>query len=204
MIIAQGGEASGFGGACSTMVLVPQVVDAVAPVPVVAAGDIADGRGLAAALALGAQGANVGTRFIASREAELSEGYKNTVLAAGSDQTLRAPFINDLVPPAAEDAYATAPRVFRNAFIDEWHGRDDDVREKKGQLVKRMRTAMSDGTVHELLVVTGEVAGAIGDVLPAAEIVHRMAAGAEEVLRELTPAASSTPLGQNLTSSGAS
>ncbi len=72
VVIAQGGEAGGFGGACSTMVLVPQVVDEVSPVPVVAAGGIADGRGLAAALALGAQGANIGTRFIASEEAELS------------------------------------------------------------------------------------------------------------------------------------
>ena len=87
VIIAQGGEAGGFGGAASTMVLVPQVVDAVAPVPVVAAGGIFDGRGLAAALALGAQGANVGTRFIASEEAQLSDGYKAAVLAATSEQT---------------------------------------------------------------------------------------------------------------------
>ncbi|HWC12567.1 MAG TPA: nitronate monooxygenase family protein [Acidimicrobiales bacterium] len=185
VVIAQGGEAGGFGGPCSTMVLVPQVVDEVAPVPVVAAGGIADGRGLAAALALGAQGANVGTRFIASDEAQLSDGYKKAVLATRSDQTLRAAFVNDLVPPASEGAYATAPRVVRNSFIDEWHGREDEARRMKGQLVERMRTAMGDGTVHELLVITGEVAGAIDEVLPAAEIVRRMAAGAEEVLRAL-------------------
>ena len=185
VVIAQGGEAGGFGGACSTMVLVPQVVDEVAPVPVVAAGGIADGRGLAAALALGAQGANVGTRFIASDEAQLSDGYKKAVLATRSDQTLRAAFVNDLVPPASEGAYASAPRVVRNSFIDEWHGREDEARRMKGQLVERMRTAMGDGTVHELLVITGEVAGAIDEVLPAAEIVRRMAAGAEEVLRAL-------------------
>lgn len=110
VIIAQGGEAGGFGGAPSTMVLVPQVVDAVAPLPVVAAGGIADGRALAAALALGAQGANVGSRFIASEEAELSNGYKACVLAARSDETLRADFINDLVPPSSEGAYPAAPR----------------------------------------------------------------------------------------------
>jgi enoyl-[acyl-carrier protein] reductase II len=186
VIIAQGDEAGGFGGACSTMVLVPQVVDAVAPVPVVAAGGIADGRGLAAALALGAQGANVGTRFIASEEAELSEGYKQAVLATRSNQTVRAAFMNELLPPASEGAYDSAPRVARNTFVDEWHGREDDVRAMKGQLVERVRSAMGDGTLHELLVITGEVAGAIDEVLPAAEIVRRMATGAKEVLRALT------------------
>src|SRR5919199_6325145 len=164
VIIAQGGEAGGFGGACSTLVLVPPVVDAVAPVPVVAAGGIADGRGLAAALALGAHGANVGTRFVASVEAELADDYKKAVLAAASDQTLR---------------------VVRNAFVEEWHGREDQVRAARDQLVEKMRAAMADGTVHELLVIVGEVAGAIDDILPAAEIVRRMASGAEEVLRAL-------------------
>ena len=185
VIIAQGGEAGGFGGACSTMVLLPQVVDAVAPLPVVAAGGIADGRALAAALALGAQGANVGTRFIASEEAEVSEGYKAAVLAARPDQTVRATFVNELVPPASEGAFTTAPRVVRNSFIDEWYGRDDDVRTMKGQLVDQMRAAVADGTVHDLLVIAGEAAGSIDDVLPAAEIVRRMASGAAEVLRAL-------------------
>ena len=187
VIIAQGGEAGGFGGACSTMVLVPQVVDEVAPLPVVAAGGIADGRGLAAALALGAQGANVGTRFIASEEAELSEGYKAAVLAARSDQTVRAAFVNDLVPPASAGAYATAPRVVRSAFVDAWHGREEEVRAERGRLVEQVRATMGDGTFHELLVVAGEVAGAIDEVLPAAEIVRRLASGAEDVLRALSP-----------------
>ncbi len=185
VIIAQGGEAGGFGGASSTMVLVPQVVDAVAPVPVVAAGGIVDGRGLLAALALGAQGANVGTRFIASEEAQVSDGYKAAVLAAASEETVRAGFVNDLVPPASEGAYATAPRVVRNAFIDEWYGREDDVEANRDQLVERMRAAIADGRVHELLVVTGEAAGAITDILPAAEIVRRMATRAEDVRHAL-------------------
>ena len=188
VIIAQGGEAGGFGGACSTMVLVPQVVDEVAPVPVVAAGGIADGRGLAAALALGAQGANVGTRFIASEEAEVSEGYKDAVLAARADDTVRAAFLNTLLPAASEGAYPTAPRVVRNAFIDEWCGRDDDVRHAQEELGLRMRAAMADGTVHELLVIAGEVAGAVSAILPAAEIVRRIEAEAERVLQALSPA----------------
>ncbi len=188
VIIAQGGEAGGFGGACSTMVLVPQVVDEVAPVPVVAAGGIADGRGLAAALALGAQGANVGTRFIASQEAELSDGYKAAVLAARSDQTLRAAFMNDLLPAASEGAYATSPRVVRNSFVDEWHGREDEMRMNRGPLAQRMRAAMADGTVHELLVISGEVAGTVREILPAAEIVRRMANEAEDIARAMAGA----------------
>lgn len=184
-VIAQGGEAGGFGGACSTMVLVPQVVDEVAPVPVVAAGGIVDGRGLAAALALGAQGANVGTRFLAADEAEISQGYREAVLAATSDQTVRAPFVNELVPPSSEDGYAVAPRVIRNAFIDQWQGNDDLLQANKGLLLEKVRTAMANGTFHDLVVVAGEAAGAIDEVLPAAEIVQRMATQAQDVLRAL-------------------
>src|SRR3990170_2042722 len=82
IIVAQGGEAGGYGGSVATLVLVPQVVDAVRPIPVVAAGGIFDGRGLAAALVLGAEGVNVGTRFLASEEAAVSDGYKHALLAA--------------------------------------------------------------------------------------------------------------------------
>lgn len=143
VVIAQGDEAGGFGGsACSTMVLVPQVVDAVAPLPVVAAGGIGDGRGFAVALALGAQGVNVGTRFIASDECELAEEYKQAVLLARSDQTVRATFVNELVPAASGGAYASAPRVVRNAFVDEWYERDDDVRTMRDDLAEQVGQAM--------------------------------------------------------------
>jgi nitronate monooxygenase/enoyl-[acyl-carrier protein] reductase II len=128
----------------------------------------------------------VGTRFIASEEAELSEDYKKAVLAAGSDETLRAPFMNDLVPPPSDGAYATAPRVVRNSFVEEWHGREDEVRRMQGQLSERLRAAIGDGTLHELLVISGEVAGAINEILPAAEIVRRMASEAEDALHAAT------------------
>jgi nitronate monooxygenase/enoyl-[acyl-carrier protein] reductase II len=80
VIIAQGGESGGYGGSISTMTLVPQVVDAVSPIPVVAAGGIFDGRGLAAALMLGASGVNLGTRFLASTEATIEEEWSRPSL----------------------------------------------------------------------------------------------------------------------------
>src|SRR5438132_11087356 len=85
VIVAQGAEAGGFGGYVATLVLVPQVVAAVGPIPVLAAGGISDGRRLAAALALGAQGANVGTRFLAAADALVPDEWQQAILGAGAD-----------------------------------------------------------------------------------------------------------------------
>ncbi|MBI3325685.1 MAG: nitronate monooxygenase [Nitrospinae bacterium] len=89
VMIAQGGEAGGHGGTVATFALLPQVVDAVSPIPVVAAGGIADGRGLAAALVLGAQGINIGTRFLASVEAPISQGWKKCIVEANSEDAVK-------------------------------------------------------------------------------------------------------------------
>ncbi len=96
--------------------------------------------------------------------------------------------MNELVPAGSEGAYATVPRVLRNSFIDEWCGREDDVPGHRDQLAERMRAAIADGTVHDLLVITGEAAGAVTEILPAAEIVGRMATGADDVLGALAEA----------------
>jgi nitronate monooxygenase/enoyl-[acyl-carrier protein] reductase II len=183
VIIAQGGEAGGFGGAPGTIVLVPQVVEAVDPVPVVAAGGIGDGRGLAAALTLGAAGVNVGTRFLASAEAEIAPAWKQAILGARSQETTRAPFVTQLVPPPSPGSFDVAPRVLRTPFIERWLGRDDDVARERERLTAELRTAMEHGRSHELLLITGETAGMVTEVLPAAEIVRRMVEDAEVALR---------------------
>jgi NAD(P)H-dependent flavin oxidoreductase YrpB (nitropropane dioxygenase family) len=112
VIIAQGGEGGGFSGSIGTLALVPQVVDAVAPIPVVAAGGIMDGRGLGAAIALGAQGVNMGTRFLASVECRIPESWKQAIVAAESENAVKVePQSTSLLPsPKA------AGRRFRARF----------------------------------------------------------------------------------------
>jgi nitronate monooxygenase/enoyl-[acyl-carrier protein] reductase II len=98
IIIAQGGEAGGYGGSVATMTLVPQVVDAVRPLPVIAAGGITDGRGMAAALMLGAQGVNIGTRFLATVESPIAEGHKQAILDGEAQDAIKADVWNDIKP----------------------------------------------------------------------------------------------------------
>jgi nitronate monooxygenase/enoyl-[acyl-carrier protein] reductase II len=166
-----------------TMALVPQVVDAVDPVPVLAAGGVADGRGLAAALVLGAQGVNVGTRFLASEEASADEGWKRAIVASESEAAVRFETWEAIFPRAGSGAYATVPRVLPTPFVREWTGRTEDARREAHRLRDEIRSAIRGSTAHELLPFTGQTAGMVRDVLPAGEIVARMAAEAERALR---------------------
>ncbi len=181
-IVAQGAEAGGFSGAVGTMALVPQVVDAVAPLPVIAAGGITDGRGLAAALALGADGVNVGTRFLASSEARIAEEWKQAVLAASAEDAVKVDFAEHLVPPPTEGGWLTVPRAVRTQFIDNWLGRSHDVASRADDLRNEVATAMREGRIHEYLPLAGQSAGAVAEILPAAEIVRRIVAEAEQTL----------------------
>jgi nitronate monooxygenase/enoyl-[acyl-carrier protein] reductase II len=189
IIIAQGSEAGGFGGPVAGLVLIPQVVDAVRPVPVIAAGGIADGRGLAAALVLGAQGANIGTRFLASTEAPISESWKQAILAAESQDAIQAEFWSDIFPTSGL-AYSTTPRALRSPFIDEWQNRRDMAKQEAERLRGEVGAAVAQGRLGELFPFTGQTAGLIKDVLPAAEIVHRLVAEAEETLQQTAHIAS--------------
>lgn len=115
VVVAQGWEAGGHVcGTVATMALVPAVVDAVAPVPVVAAGGIADGRGFAAALAMGASGVWIGTRFLASYEVQIHSHYLARLVAASENDTVHLENLFDVGWPAA------AHRVIRNSTVDEW------------------------------------------------------------------------------------
>src|SRR5918911_488230 len=195
VVIAQGSEAGGQGMSLGVgaMALIPQVVDAVSPIPVLAAGAVADGRGLAAALVLGAQGANVGTRFLASEEASADEAWKRAILETESEDVVRFEVWKEIFPPTGEDAYETVPRVMRTPFVEEWQRRSEEARREAERLRDEVISVIRQRRPHELLPFTGQTAGMIRDVLPASEIVRRTVAEAEQVLERANGLRDSSP-----------
>ena len=180
VIIAQGRDAGGHAGTMrGTIGLVPAVVDAVSPIPVVAAGGIADGRGLAAALALGAAGISMGTRFTASRESLWSPAMKSAALAAGGDQTQQTR-VFDIVRGAPWPSIYPG-RALRNAFSAEWHGREDELQSKQAGAEKSyLATHADDFTAR--VVWAGESVDLVNDIPTAAEIIERTVAQAADIL----------------------
>jgi enoyl-[acyl-carrier protein] reductase II len=182
-LIAQGDEAGGFGGGATLMVVLPQIADAVAPTPVVAAGGIADGRGLAAAIVLGAAGANLGTRFLAAAETEIADDWKQRIVDATAQDTLRPAFADHVFPPPDDLGYATLPRVLHTQWVDALVADPGRAAAHGRELGEELLAAVKQGRGHELIPFTGQSAGLITDVRPAAEIVHTMVTDAERALR---------------------
>ena len=185
VIVAQGTESGGFGGTVAALALIPQVVDAVRPIPVVAAGGIADGRGLAAALVLGAQGINIGTRFLASVEAPISETWKQAIIAAESEDAIKVEVWNDIFPRGT-GAYETVPRAIRTPFIEKWQKSREVAKRESERLRAEVISAIQQGKMEEFIPWAGQTVGLVHDILPAAEIVKRIVAEAEETLGEAT------------------
>jgi len=182
VIAAQGTEAGGHTGYSGTLPLVPAVVDVAGGIPVVAAGGIADGRGLAAVLMLGAEGAWIGTRFVASAEAITPAWGKQKVIEASADDTVLTKAY-DLVSGAPFPG-GIGDRVLRNTFTNAWHGRDHDVLTRRDDLAAQVRAATTQGDGSIAPTRAGNAAGLIDAVEPAGEIVRRLVAEAERVLRE--------------------
>ena len=180
IIIAQGRDAGGHSGMTrGTMGFVPAAVDAVAPIPVVAAGGIADGRGLAAALALGAAGVSMGTRFTASRESLWDPAMKQAALGAGGDDTAQTR-VFDVVRGAPWPAIYPG-RALRNDFSARWHGREDELAGDQTAQEKAYLATPEDDFTHRV-VWTGEGVDLVHDIPSAAEIIERVVAEAAATL----------------------
>lgn len=176
-LIAQGTEGGGHTGHVGTMALVPGVIDTVR-VPVLAAGGISDGRGLAAALALGAAGVWVGTRFIATDEAFGHTAFKQRVVDGHSrDTTLTR-------------AYTGKPlRAFRNRWIADWEQRDMEIRGFPAQYAvagARVESGYQDGDLDWGMMPAGQGIETIREIVPAAQVVHEMVERAEGIIRALS------------------
>ena len=184
VIVAQGTEGGGHVGVMGTMPLVPMVVSAVAPVPVLAAGGVADGRGLAAALALGADGVLLGTRFLASDEAPIAKGFKQAILESDGHDTL----VTDIPDVAHGQVWPGAyVRVRRNRFIEEWIGRDNELRRHRVEVSAQLREAAKAGDPDRSAIMIGQTAGLIDRVEPAADLVRQISRDAEAILRDRLP-----------------
>src|SRR3954469_1677186 len=181
ILIAQGTEAGGHGASRTTVDIVPAIVDlAAGRVPVVAAGGIADGRGVAAMMMLGASGVLVGTRFYASVEANGAEASNQLMCAANGNDTVRgviADWSRSLFWPAPFTA-----RTLVNDHIKSWNGREIELMQRAGEVAVEYAAAKAAGNFEVAAVFAGEAAGLIHDIPPAAEIVERMATEAEQLL----------------------
>jgi enoyl-[acyl-carrier protein] reductase II len=182
-VVAQGTEGGGHTGTVATMTLVPQVVDAVGrQVPVVAAGGLYDGRGLAASLALGADGVWIGTRFIATPEARAVKGYKEALLTTAEDGTV-----------VSRSYTGKTCRVVRNEWTNHYDEHPDEVQPFPAQAIASAKAGVNhlgyaDGTEVDAtreFMPCGQGVGAIHSLIPAAELLHSMVAEAEETIDRL-------------------
>jgi len=188
IIVAQGTEAGGHGMSQPLMTFLPQVVDACPNIPVVAAGGIADGRGLAAAFALGAEGVMMGTRFYASQEAEGHPEAKRRIVAAESGDTVRSTVFDLSRQIRWPEGYTG--RLLRNKHSDRWLGRENELEEQIGDVAKQYASARERGDFDMAGVIAGESAGLIHDIPAAGDIVERITAEAQSIKAKLAAASS--------------
>jgi NAD(P)H-dependent flavin oxidoreductase YrpB (nitropropane dioxygenase family) len=196
VIVAQGVEAGGHvAGEVSTLALIPRVVDAVAPRPVVAAGGITDARGVVAVLALGAQAAALGTRFLASAESRAHPHYTQRLLEAGEGGTVRTILFGHGWPNAPH-------RTLRTAFVEQWLGQEARGQESRldeqavgqtvigGQAMPVLRflsvppNGEASGDIDSMALLAGQGVGLIREIKPAGQIVHELVEEARQIISQ--------------------
>jgi NAD(P)H-dependent flavin oxidoreductase YrpB (nitropropane dioxygenase family) len=180
IIVAQGTEAGGHVGWMASMPLVPMMVQAVAPLPVLSAGGIADGRGLAAALALGADGVLLGTRFMATPEAPIHANMKQAIVKSDGHDTV----LTEIPDIATERVWPGAmARAQRNKFIERWAGREWALRQCAREAGRAALEARRTGDADNAPLYFGQDAGLIDSIKSAGEIIQGIVAEAEEIIK---------------------
>jgi enoyl-[acyl-carrier protein] reductase II len=188
-VICQGGEGGGHTGLVGTMPFVAQAVDAV-KIPVIAAGGLYDGRGLAAALALGAQGVWMGTRFIAASESHAAQMYRDAITSATDEDTVRT------------RCYSGKPmRVKKNGYVDDWERRPDDIQKFPMQAIVSVQAGVMGGIGGQMegldpdrsCFAMGQSAGGVRAVKPAADIVADIMAEAHAAIARMAGLAAQSP-----------
>ena len=172
-VVAEGTEAGGHIGENTTMVLVPQVADAV-QIPVIAAGGIADGRGVAAVFMLGAKGVQLGTRFVATEEAQVHENYKNCILKA-----------RDIDSRVTGRSTGHPVRALRNKMTKEYLEKEQagaTFEELEHLTLGGLRRAVVDGDVQSGSVMAGQIAGMIKEKLTCQEVIQKLVSQTDELI----------------------
>jgi NAD(P)H-dependent flavin oxidoreductase YrpB (nitropropane dioxygenase family) len=183
VVVAQGTEGGGHVGVMATLPLARMVIRALPNVPVLVAGGIADGPGIAAALILGADGVLLGTRFLATDEAPFPDGYKRAIIESDGHDTLISEIPDIVSGQVWPGAYA---RVRRNGFIKEWLGREGELRRRWREVLPQVQAARAAGDADRGTLLVGEDAGLIDSIEPAGPLLKRLAAEAEAILRQRT------------------
>ena len=184
VLVAQGTEAGGHVAWMASLPLVPMMVKAVAPIPVLCAGGIADGRGLAAALALGAEGVLLGTRFMATPEAPIHANFKQAIVKSDGHDTV----LTEIPDLASQRVWPGAmSRAQRNKFIERWAGREWALRQNASEVGKQVAAARAAGDVDNASLSFGQDAGLIDSVKSVKEVVQEIVAEAESIMKDRLP-----------------
>jgi NAD(P)H-dependent flavin oxidoreductase YrpB (nitropropane dioxygenase family) len=182
VLVAQGVEAGGHMGPNPLWSLLPAIVDMAGPAPVLAAGGIVDGRGLAAALCLGAQGVVIGTRFLATPESPARPIHKEAILRAGWDDTAASEMFDILW---GADWPGVRARAIRNRLTERWMGREDALRAGRDEALTMLHQGEAADDPDEIVLLAGVGAARISKIVPAGDLVRAIAAEALAVLRDL-------------------
>jgi NAD(P)H-dependent flavin oxidoreductase YrpB (nitropropane dioxygenase family) len=184
ILVAQGTEAGGHVGWMASLPLVPMMVEAVKPLPVLSAGGIANGRGLAAALALGAEGVLVGTRFMATPEAPIHANFKQAIVKSDGHDTV----LTEIPDIATQRVWPGAmSRAKRNSFIERWSGREWALRQNAREVGKQALAARAAGDIDNASLSFGQDAGLIDSIKSVKDVVHNIVTEAEEIIKNRLP-----------------